>query len=62
MSMFGDYKSYRKYAPIYPEWKNNRDKLEAKRLAYIEKHPELINEADIQRGQILLRTIDIMDE
>ena len=62
MSMFGDYKSYRKYAPIYPEWKNNRDKLEAKRLAYIEKHPEIVNREDIERGKILLRTIDIMDE
>jgi len=62
MSMFGDYKSYRKFEPTYPKWKKNRDKLEAKRLAYLEKHPELVNQEDIQRGQILLRTIDIMDE
>ena len=62
MSMFGDYKSYKKYEPAYPEWKNNRDKLEAKRMAYLEKHPELINQEDIQRGEVLLRTIDIMDE
>ena len=62
MSMFGDYKSYKNYEPVYPNWKNNRDKLEAKRMAYLEKHPELINQEDIQRGQILLRTIDIMDE
>ena len=62
MSMFGDYKSYKKYEPIYPEWKNRRDKMEAKRLAYIEKHPELVNREDIERGRILLRSIDIMDE
>ena len=62
MSTFGDYKSYKKYQPIYPDWKNKRDLMEAKRLAYIEKHPEIINQEDIQRGHILLRTIDIMDE
>ncbi len=62
MSTFGDYKSYKKYQPIYPDWKNKRDLMETKRLAYIEKHPEIINQEDIQRGQILLRTIDIMDE
>ena len=62
MSMFGDYKSYKKYEPIYPNWKYNRDLVEAKRLAYIEKHPEIFNENDVQRGKILLRAIDIMDE
>ena len=62
MSMFGDYKSYRLYEPAYPEWKKNLDLMEAKRLAYIEKHPEIINNDDIQRGKILLRAIDIMDE
>ena len=62
MSMFGDYKSYKLYAPAYPEWKNKRDLMEAKRLAYIEKHPEIVNKDDIQRGKILLRAIDIMDE
>ena len=53
MSMFGDYKSYKNYEPVYPNWKNKRDKLEAKRMAYLEKHPELINQEDIQRGQVL---------
>ena len=62
MSTFGDYKSYKLYAPAYPEWKNKRDLMEAKRLAYIEKHPEIVNKDDIQRGKILLRAIDIMDE
>ena len=62
MSMFGDYKSYRKYEPIYPDWKQKRDMADAKRLAYLEKHPEAVNENDIQRGKILLRAIDIMDE
>ena len=62
MSMFGDYKSYRKYEPTYYDWKNKRDLLDAKRLAYVEKHPEIINNDDIQRGRVLLRAIDIMDE
>jgi len=62
MSTFGDYKLYKKYEPTYADWKNQRDLMDAKRKAYIEKHPELINEEDIQRGHILLRAIDIMDE
>ena len=62
MSMFGDYKSYKLYEPAYPVWKNKRDLMEAKRLAYVVKHPEIINKEDVQRGQILLRAIDIMDE
>lgn len=62
MSTFGDYKSYKQFLPAYPQWKNNRDLMEAKRLAYIEKHPEIVNKEDIQRGKILLRAIDIMDE
>ena len=62
MSMFGDYKSYKKFEQVYPDWKEKRDLLDAKRLAYLEKHPEEVNQKDIQRGQILLRAIDIMDE
>ena len=62
MSMFGDYKSYKQYEPVYSEWKNRRDKLDAKRLAYLDRHPEVVNQEDIQKGRILLRTIDILDE
>ena len=62
MSMFGDYKAYKKYEPYYSEWKINRNIMDAKRNAYLAQHPELINNNDIQRGQVLLRAIDIMDE
>ncbi len=62
MSMFGDYKSYRKYEPIYSDWKSKRDLTDAKRLAYIDKHPEIVNQDDIKRGKIILRAVDIMDE
>lgn len=62
MSMFGDYKSYKNFEPVYPEWKNKRDLMEAKRLAYLERHPEAVNQEDIKKGQNLLRAIDIMDE
>ena len=60
--MFNDYKTYKKLEPEYCEWKKNRDLAEAKRLKYLELHPEKINNADIQRGKNLLRAIDIMDE
>ncbi len=62
MSTFGDYKLYKKYEPVYSDWKNKRDVQTAKRIAYLEAHPELNNNDDIQRGKTLLRAIDIMDE
>lgn len=62
MSMFGDYKSYKKYEPAYNEWKEQRDIQEAKRLEYLKQNPEAVNSEDIKRGKTLLRAIDIMDE
>ena len=62
MSVFGDYKSYKKFEPTYEKWKNERNVAEAKRLEYIKLHPELRKDDDVKRGQVLLRAIDIMDE
>lgn len=60
--MFKDYNAYKQFQPQYANWKSQRDKQEAKRLAYLEKHPELKNKEDIQRGKTLLKAIDILDE
>ena len=62
MSLFGDYKAYKKYYPDYQNWKNNRDQNEAKRLLYLEQNPNEIDKNDIQRGKVLIRAIDVMDE
>ena len=62
MSMFGDYKSYRKFAPQYPQWKTEKDLAEAKRLAYLKNNPSEIKTEDIQKSKTILRAIDIMDE
>ena len=62
MSMFGDYKIYKKYEPVYDVWKYQRDYDEAKRQKYLELHPESINSIDIQKGKTLIRAIDVMDE
>ncbi len=62
MSTFGDYKSYKKYEPAYASWKNQRDIQESKRIAYLKQNPNEISKEDIQRGQALIRAIDIMDE
>ncbi len=62
MDMFKDYNAYKQFQPQYTNWKSQRDKQEAKRLAYLEKHPELKREEDIQRGKTLLKAIDILDE
>ena len=60
--MFKDYNAYKQFQPQYANWKSQIDKQEAKRLAYLEKHPELKREEDIQRGKTLLKAIDILDE
>ena len=60
--MFGDYKSYKKFAPNYAEWKQARDFAEAKRQAYLNTHPQDVNLEDIQKSKAILRAIDVMDE
>ena len=62
MSTFGDYKAYKKYEPAYSSWKYQRDLAEAKRQKYLQLNPNEINQEDIQRGKVLLRAIDVMDE
>lgn len=62
MSAFGDYKAYKKYEPAYPGWKYERDLTESKRQEYLRRHPESIDSKDIQRGKVLIRAIDVMDE
>lgn len=62
MSAFGDYKAYKKYEPAYLGWKYARDLKESKRQEYLRRHPESIDQNDIQRGKVLIRAIDVMDE
>ena len=62
MSTFEDYKTYRRFAPQYQDWKQARDLAEAKRQSYLRQNPDEIKYEDIQRGKNLLRAIDIMDE
>ena len=60
--MFGDYKSYKTFAPQYFEWKAGRDLAEAKRVEYLKRNPEEIKQEDIQKSKAILRAIDVMDE
>ena len=62
MSIFGDYKLYKKYEPAYASWKYNRDFAEAKRQKFLEQNPAAVSDEDIQKGRALLRAIDVMDE
>ena len=62
MSTFGDYKSYKKYAPQYTEWKATRDLADAKRQEFLRQNPSAINQDDIKKSKALLRAIDVMDE
>lgn len=60
--MFGDYKSYKLYAPQYAEWKSARDLAETRRQTYLKQNPNEIKTQDIQTSKTILRAIDIMDE
>lgn len=62
MTIIGDYKSYKKYANLYPDWKFRHDLAEAKRAEYLKRNPNDFNPDDLQRSHALLRAIDIMDE
>lgn len=62
MDIVNNYKSYKQYLPDYANWRDEQDLNRAKRLDYLKKHPEKMNAEDIQRGKILLRSIDVMDE
>ncbi len=62
MSAFGDYKAYKKYEPEYAGWYSRREYTDAKRREYLRLNPDSIDKEDIQRGKVLLRAIDVMDE
>ena len=62
MSSYTDYKTYKKYLPQYASWKKQQDLKEAKKQEYIKRHPEIINQNDIEKGKSIIRAIDIMDD
>ncbi|MBQ8636045.1 hypothetical protein IJ425_07845 [bacterium] len=64
MSKFADYKEFKKHQPFYKEWKNERDKDNAKKTAYIKSNPIPNDEfkKDIERAKIVLNAVNTMDE
>lgn len=62
MEIINNYKSYKQYLPQYANWRDEQDLARAKRLEYLKKNPDKMNEKDIERGKILLHAIDVMDE
>lgn len=62
MELINNYKNYKKYVPEYNDWRDKQDLEREKRLQYLKANPDKINEADIQRGKVLLHSIDVMDE
>lgn len=62
MEIVNNVKDYRRYLPEYQNWSAEQDLEQAKRIEYLKQNPDKINQADIQRGKILLNAIDVMDE
>jgi len=63
-NIIDNFKEYKKNSPQYKIWKKERNKTEAKRLAYVSRNNlnENTNKEDIKRAKIVLNAIDIMDE
>ena len=49
------------YNNEYTNWRLNKDLNSAKRQEYLRRHPESIDDYDLQRAKKLLAVIDIMD-
>ena len=50
------------YQNEYSSWRNNKDLNTAKRQEYLRRHPEMIDDYDLQRAKKLLSAVDIMDK
>lgn len=64
MKVFDNYSEYIREKKNYASWKDARNQLEAKRLAYVVKNsisPEQ-KKSDLRRADAILNSIDIMDE
>ena len=62
MEILNNYKNYKQYLPEYSSWAEQQDLESAKRIEYLKRNPDKMNEDDIQRGKNLLHAIDVMDE
>jgi len=62
MEVVKNFKDYRKYIPDYESWRDEQELRRTKRVEYLKRHPEKMNAEDIERGKILLHSIDVMDE
>lgn len=62
MDVKNSYNNYKKYLPDYEPWRDKQDLASQRRLEYLKRHPEKMNEDDIERGKSLLHAIDVMDE
>ena len=62
MEILNNYKNYKQYLPEYSSWAEKQDLESAKRIEYLKRNPDKMNEDDIQRGKNLLHAIDVMDE
>lgn len=58
MSIFNNYQIYKNE---YTNWRNDKDFSAAKRQEYLRRNPDAIKDYDLQRANILLKAVDIMD-
>lgn len=64
MEIFNSYNNYKKYEVGYDIWKAQKDRDYAKKMEYLKNNPVSEEERGqaLQKGKVLLRTIDVMDE
>lgn len=64
MQIFQNYNNYKKFEGEYKNWQNQKDLDNAKKAAYLKQNPvsEEEKQKATQKGQTILRAVDIMDE
>lgn len=62
MQILNNIKTYKKYYPNYLDFEKKQEEKEAKRNAYLEKHPELLKEEEIERNKLIFQSINLLDK
>ncbi len=64
MEVYKNYKQYIQFKPEYASWKEERNKTDAQRLAYLKNNPvdEKTKQLDKKRGEIIIHAVNVMDE
>lgn len=62
MHIFKNIVNYKKHYQDYLFFEKKQDEKESKRLAYLKKHPELLNKDEIERNKLIFEKLNLLDK